>query len=308
MNDMNAVVLTDDQKAREHSFLVAIVLDIAIVVAMVTVSIVGGSFTLLAETLRCILGLLPEWFAFGVLRRIHRGVLVDLDYGTGKLEQVANLVIGATMLLASAWIVVGSLKILSGERELGTPIGLAAAAVVGFINLYINVIAWDAIRRLPGVLDSTILKAQLTLRRTKLLSSVIISVDLTVAALSTDPVVVAFADAVGSMWVAGYMTVIGIQALRGSLPDLLDFSAGKSIEEAVGRSLIRHSADYKGLQRVRTRRSSHTAFVEIALEFEPGLTMAEVDRRIAALKATMREEVGEAEVSVLASASGRSVP
>lgn len=302
MSDVIGVVLTDEQEARERSFLVAIVLDIAIVVAMVTVSIVGGSFTLLAETLRCILGLLPEWFAFGVLRRIHRGVLVDLDYGTGKLEQVANLVIGATMLLASGWIVVGSLKILSGERELGTPIGLAAAAVVGFVNLYINVVAWDAIRRLPGVLDSTILHAQLTLRRTKLLSSVIISTDLTVAALSTDPVVVAFADAVGSMWVAVYMTVIAIKALRVSLPDLLDFSAGEAVHQGVNRGLAKHAGDYTQLQRVRTRRSSHTAFVEIALEFEPGLSMAEVDRRIAALKTTMREEVGEAEVSVLASA------
>jgi divalent metal cation (Fe/Co/Zn/Cd) transporter len=302
---VTGVVLTGEQKSREHSFLVAIVLDIAIVIAMVTVSIVGGSFTLLAETLRAILGLLPEWFAFGVLRRIHRGSLVDLDYGTGKLEQVANLVIGATMLLAAGWVVIGAMQILSGNRELGPPIGLAAAAVVGFINLYINVVAWDAIRRIPGVHDSTILEAQLTLRRTKLLASVIISADLTVAALSTDPVVVAVADAVGSMWVAGYMIVIAFHALRGSLPDLLDYSAGKSIQEAVDRSLARHAADYTQLQRVRTRRSSHTAFVEIALEFEPGLSMAEVDRRIAALKTTMREEVGEAEVSVLASAAGR---
>ena len=299
---MSAVVLTDEQKAREHSFLVAIVLDIAIVIAMITVSIAGGSFTLLAETLRAILGLLPEWFAFGVLRRIHRGVLVDLDYGTGKLEQVANLVIGATMLLAAGWVVIGALEILSGERELGPPIGLAAAAIVGFINLYINVVAWDAIRRLPGVRDSTILMAQLTLRRTKLLASVVISADLTVAALSTDPVVVALADAVGSIWVAGYMMVIAYQALRESLPDLLDFSAGKPIQEGVERSLARHAGDYAQLKRVRTRRSSHTAFVEVALEFEAGLSMAEVDRRITALKSTMREEVGEAEVSVLASA------
>ena len=130
----------------------------------------------------------------------------------------------------------------------------------------------------------------------------IISNDLTVAALSTDPVVVAVADALGSMWVAGYMTVIAVQALRGSLPDLLDFSAGKSIQEAVNRSLARHAGDYPHLQRVRTRRASHTAFVEIALEFEPHLSMAEVDRRIAALKATMRDEVGDAEVSVLAAA------
>ncbi len=305
---MTEVVLTADQKAREHSLLVAIVLDIGIVVAMVTVAIVGGSFTLLAESIRATLGLFPEWFTFGVLRRIHRGVLVDLDYGTGKLEQVASLVIGVSMLLASVWIVIGAFQILGGERELGAPIGLAAAAVAGMVNLYLNVVAWDGIRRLPGVRESTIMNAQLTLRWTKLLASIIISVDLTIAALSTDPVIVAVADAVGSLLVAAYMGIIAIQALRGSLPDLLDFSAGKSIQEGVDRSLARHADDYTQLQRVRTRRSSHTAFVEIALEFEPGLSMAEVDRRIAALKTTMRQEVGEAEVSVLASAAERTAP
>ncbi len=302
---MTEVVLTEDQKAREHSFLVAIILDIGIVVAMVTVAIVGGSFTLLAESIRATLGLFPEWFTFGVLRRIHRGVLADLDYGTGKLEQVASLVIGVSMLLASVWIVIGAFRILGGERELGAPIGLAAAAVAGMVNLYLNVVAWDGVRRLPGVRESTIMNAQLTLRWTKLLASIIISADLTVAALSTDPVIVAVADAVGSLLVAAYMLLIAFQALRGSLPDLLDFSAGKSIQEAVDRSLARHAGDYSQLQRVRTRRSSQTAFVEIALEFEPGLSMAEVDRRIASLKTTMREEVGEAEVSVLASAGER---
>ena len=303
---MSEVVLTNEQKAREQSFLVAIVLDLGIVVAMVTTAVVGGSFTLLAESIRGGLGLFPEWFSFAVLRRIHRGVLADLDYGTGKLEQVASLFIGVSMLAASVWIVTGAVRILGGERELGAPMGLAAAAVAGMVNLYINVIAWDGVRRLPGVRESTIMNAQLTLRWTKLLASIIITVCLTIAALSTDPVVVAVADAVGSLLVAAYMATIAFKALRGSLPDLLDFSAGKSIKEAVDRTLARHAEDYSQLRRVRTRRSSHTAFVEIALEFDPGLSMAEVDRRIATLKTAMREEVGEAEVSILASAaSGR---
>jgi divalent metal cation (Fe/Co/Zn/Cd) transporter len=302
---VSEAVLTDDQKAREHSFLVAIVLDIAIVAAMVAVAIVGGSFTLLAESIRGGLGLFPEWFSFGVLRRIHRGVLVDLDYGTGKLEQVASLFIGISMLAAAVWIASGAFRILGGERELGQPIGLAAAAAAGMVNLYLNVIAWDGVRRLPGVRESTIMNAQLTLRWTKLLASIIITVDLTIAALSTDPVIVAVADATGSLLVAAYMAIIGVKALRESLPDLLDFSAGKSIKEAVDRTLALHASDYAQLQRVRTRRSSHTAFVEIALQFEPGLSMAEVDRRITALKSRMREEIGEAEVSVLASAAPR---
>ena len=60
--------------------------------------------------------------------------------------------------------------------------------------------------------------------------------------------------------------------------------------------------EYSQLQRVRTRRSSHTAFVEIALEFDSGLSMAEVDRRIASLRRQCAKS-GRGRVSVLASAS-----
>ena len=70
-----------------------------------------------------------ELFALGVMRRIHRGVLADLEFGTGKLEQIANLVIGVGMLGGAAWIVVKALAIVIGERTVGAPFGLALAAI-----------------------------------------------------------------------------------------------------------------------------------------------------------------------------------
>jgi len=300
-----AATLTADQRARERSIATAIVLDVGIVAVMAAVALAGGSFTLLAESIRGGLGVLPECFSYVVLRRIHRGVLEDLDYGTGKLEQVAGLVVGASMLFAAGWIVVGALRIVSGARPVGTPVGLALAAMAGTVNLLINVVAWDGIRRLAAPGDSLIMQTQSTLRWTKLFASAIVTADLTVAALSTDDVIVAGADALGSFLVAGYITVTALQALRGALPDLLDVSAGQAVREGVTRSLSRHAGDYIQMQRVRTRRSSQTAFIEVALEFDAGLSMAEVDRRVEALKATMREEVGPAELSVLASASKR---
>ena len=96
-----AIRLAPDQRAKERSVASAIVMDVAIVATFVTVGVVGGSFTLLADSIRAGLGVVLECFSYVVLRRIHRGVLVDLDYGTGKLEQVANLVIGASMLFGA---------------------------------------------------------------------------------------------------------------------------------------------------------------------------------------------------------------
>jgi divalent metal cation (Fe/Co/Zn/Cd) transporter len=298
---MRVLPITDEQYAREQSILVAIAMDVTIMAAMVVVSVAGGSFTLFAESIRVVLGLVPEFFTYAVIRRIHRGVLVNLDYGTGKLEQLANLVIGISMLIAAVWIVVGAGEILSGDRKVGAPIGLACAAIAGMVNLCINIIAWDGMRRVTASDDSTILQAQLTLRWTKLVASLIIGLDLTLAALSADDVIVTWADAIGSLVVAAYMTVTAVQALRRALPDLLDLSAGAVVRQAVDRALARYG-DGMQVLRVRTRRSGHTVFVELALAYDEGFSRADVDRQVVALKESIGETVEGAEVSVLATA------
>src|SRR4029453_6240930 len=78
--------------------------------------------------------------------RVHRGKLQDLEFGGGKLEQVANLVTGLGMLGAAAWIATKAMAIVSGPGGAGTPRGLALAAMVGALNAYINFLAWDRMR------------------------------------------------------------------------------------------------------------------------------------------------------------------
>ena len=56
---------------------------------------------------------------------------------------------------------------------------------------------------------------------------------------------------------------------------------------------------YQRLDRIRSRRSGRVVFVEIVLSFEPGLTIAEVNRRIAALKHSMAQEIEHADISIL---------
>jgi divalent metal cation (Fe/Co/Zn/Cd) transporter len=95
------------------------------------------------------------------------------------------------------------------------------------------------------------------------------------------------------------MVLNGSDMLRTGIPDLLDRSAGKTVRDTVDRVLAGSAGDYQRLDRLRSRRSGRVVFVEIVLSFDPGLTIAEVNRRIAALKQSMANEIAHADISIL---------
>jgi divalent metal cation (Fe/Co/Zn/Cd) transporter len=295
--------VTPEQLAEERSLLFALVADVGILTAFLLVGLFGGSLTLTAEFIRGSLMNMIELFALVVMRRIHRGVLADLEFGTGKLEQIANLVIGVGMLGGAAWIVVKALAIVVGERTVGAPLGLALAAIAGALNAYVNLLAWDAMRRAARSGSSLVMLGQLQARVVKLVSSLVVTVTMTIAALSTDNVVVAWADAGGSIFVAVFIFANAIAMLQSGVPDLLDRSAGTAVRAAVERTLAHHAGEYRRLDRLRSRRSGRVVFIEIALSFEAGLTIAEVNRRIEILRQAMSREIEHADISILALAN-----
>ena len=307
--------ITLEQQAEESSVQFGLVVDSGLGILFLLIGILGGSLTLVAEVIRGGLMCLIELFALIVMRRIHRGQLADLEFGTGKLEHIANTVIGAAMLGGAIWVMASALATVARERALGTPFGLAMAAMAGALNLYLNFLAWDRMRRALRAESSLVMLGPLRSRAVKLVASLFVLVTLTVAALSTDEEVVAWADAIGSLFVAAFIVVNALGLLGSGLGDLVDFSAGRAVREAVDRALARHSSDYGELARVRSRRSGRVVFIELALHFDPGLSIAEVNRRIDALKQSLSGEIEHADISILALAppdwnpgSARSAP
>ena len=293
--------LTPQQAAEERSVLVAIVLDVAISAVFTVTGLLGGSLTMIAETIRVWLMLAIEVFSLGVMRRIHRGTLTGLEFGTGKLEQLANVLIGLGLVGGALWVGFNVVEILAGDIQIGTPLGLSLAAIFGSVNTLINVLAWDGMRRNLATSPSLLMQGQLRARVVKLVSSLFVQVTMTVAAVATDEAVVVWADAVGSTFVAFVMFANGIKMLRESLPDLLDQSAGTEVRDAIERVLAGHAVDAAAIGRVRTRRSGKRLFVDIAMGFDGTASIAEVDRRIEAIKAAVRQELADAEVSIQAS-------
>jgi divalent metal cation (Fe/Co/Zn/Cd) transporter len=295
--------ITPEQQAEESSVQFGLVADSGVLVVLLLSGILGGSLTILAEAIRGSLMILTELFSLVVMRRIHRGQLADLEFGTGKLEQVANTVIGAAMLGGAVWIVIRALTVLVGERAVGTPFGLAMAAIAGALNAYCNLLAWVRMRRALRAKSSLVMVGQLRARIVKLVSSLFVLVTMTLAALAMDEEVAAWADILGSLFVAAFIVANALDMLASGLADLLDRSAGRAVRDAIDRALARHAGDFGQVARVRSRRSGRVVFIELALRFDPRLSLAEVNRRIDNLKQSLGREIEHSEISVLALAT-----
>lgn len=293
------VQIAPEQAAEEHALFLALFADCFMLTTWILVGVLGGSLTVIAEALRGALMMSTEVFAYFLMRRLHRGQLTDLEFGTGKLEQVANFLIGGGMLVGAAWIFSGALSIIAGERNLSTPIWLAVGALTGAINVVVNFTSWDGMRRAVRQESSLVMLAQYKSRTVKLFASCFVILALTVAALAPDEVVVAWADAIGSTFVAGFIVVNAIDILRDCIPDLLDRSAGRTVRDSVERALARHETEFRRMQRLRSRRSGRAVFVELTLDFEETLSMGEVNRRILRIRETLLAEIEHGDISIL---------
>jgi len=299
-----AAELTPAQREKERSIALGLIIDSFLLTSFFIAALASGSFTLLAECIRAVPMNLLEAGSLMALRRIHRQRLAHLEFGAGKLEQLINVTIGCGMLAGAAWIIAGGIAILSGDQHLATPIGLAMAAAINSVNLLLNLVVWDAVRRAAALESSMIMAGQLASRSAKLMSSVVVQCTMTVAAVSMDPLIAAWADVGGSIFVAGVIVWTAVGLLRSGVPDLMDLRAGAAADRTISAVLERGAADLARVDRVRSRRSGSTVFVEATMAFPGALTVGEVDGRIARLQADLAAAVPGAELAVVLAEDG----
>src|SRR4029077_17315323 len=130
-----------------------------------------------------------------------------------KLEQAVNMIIGGAMLVGAAWILAAAYA-RSNDVAIPSPIGLTVTAVIGELNLLLNI--WAFVVALRGARDglSVIATAYCRSRLVKLVASCIVLLALMISARALDPGISLAADAVGSSFVACFMMFIAVRMLR----------------------------------------------------------------------------------------------
>lgn len=290
------------QRKQERALALAIWLDWILIVPYCIVAVAVGSLAMIAEILRGIPLMVVVAFSLYTLRRIHRGLVADYDFGVGKLERTLSG-IAAVLLLLAAGFVTWRAFIMKPEAPPSSFLGAVAIAFV-CLNLGVNaapvVPLWRSLRGQPSV----IVLSHFRTRLAKALGSVIIVASVTIHSLSPEPMVGRIAETVGAIVQAGFMIVVGVGLLRDALPDLLDRAIAEPMQMQVNRTLVTFFHDYDELIAVRTRRSGNVAHVEITLGFAPDKTLRELTEIIARMQEHLQEAIPNSDIVIVPQAAG----
>src|SRR5262245_23583252 len=143
---------TLQQLKQERALALAIWLDWLLLVPYWTVAVAVGSLAMIAEILRGLPLMILIIISWYTLRRIHRGLITDYDYGIGKLERSLSGLAAMLLLFAAAFV---TWRAFVMKPEAPPSSVLAVVAIVSVcINLGVNaapvIPLWRLLRGQPS--------------------------------------------------------------------------------------------------------------------------------------------------------------
>lgn len=291
------IPITPEQRNKESAVFWAIVLDSACFCFMLVVGLFSGSMTVISEISRILLLLTIEIVSYMVLRRAHRGMFPEYEFGTGKIERIVNLLVAFGLGITCLYIF-SKIVSMGDDAPLSLP-NLFLSVISADINLAINVWFTLSFVRVNQEEISIIILSQIKSRIAKTVATVIVLVVLIFTLCLPDPKSARIVDILGSIFVLCFMLVIAVDLLRESLPEILDRSVPDPDQYQILRILIKHFDRYDGFGGYRTRRSGKDLFIMITLGFFANMTVSEIQSRLEPILRDMKSEIPNAIVSVV---------
>lgn len=282
----------------ERAILTGCLLDIFICAVTLVAAFWGNSLTLLGECVRGGLLIILELVLLVLLRRINRGTIADYDYGTRKLEQFANLVVGIAMVLGALWLLSGVARRFD-TVQVQSSTGMAFGALAALANLAINSWVFYLLWRSSRGGTSIIINGQLLSRLSKVIASALVAVAVLVNAYVGAEGIGHWADIVGTLIVVAVMLTFGARMIQESLPHLIDRALSDRQQATINRALAMSFDSYDELLEVRTRTQGSDAWIEIEVGFAADRSIGEVHRLAEEMAAKIRQVIPGAHVLVI---------
>ena len=217
-------------------------------------------------------------------------------YGIGKLENLVSLFIGLVMVGCSLFLLT---KVVNHFHHpvptSGTLPGILIFAAYAGIGFGI----WTRNRWILRHQHSPIIESQARLWFSKASFDALMATALALELLFRGHPWSFYLDPLASLLGVGFMLHAAYAIFSSSVDDLMDATLGETTQLQILKQLVQHIDDYERIHKVRSRRSGSHIFVEVFLEFNPDLRMAEAQKRIHRLRHAIAETVPGAEVSIL---------
>jgi cation diffusion facilitator family transporter len=255
------------QQGARRSILVSVCVNLVLTALQVTAGLFAGSQALIADGIHSLSDLLADFVVLLASRHSSKAADADHHYGHYRYENAASLVLGGLLLavglgmLWSALVKIEAPQAIPQVHVIALYVALGALLAKELLFRYMLAIAkW---------LRSSMLVANAWHARSDAASSLVVAIGIGGNLLGF-----ALLDPIAALVVGLMVTRMGASFAWNALHDLMDRAV--SVEEiAAIEQTLRQTPGVLGLHDLRTRRVGDLAIVDVHLELDAGMTVAQ---------------------------------
>lgn len=265
--------------------------NIALTIVKFVAGILGGSTAMLADAVHSASDLVTDIIVIVFTRISGKGKDKGHDYGHGKFETLATVVVSLMLLVVGAEMIKSSYQQIRSALE-GNP--LPAPEMIALWAAVISIIGKEFLYqwtvKVGKRLSSPVVIANAWHHRTDALSSV------------GSLVGIAGAIALGGEWTildplvgAAISIVIIVMAVKMSIPALAELTEASLPEKTEQKMLeiIRSVEGVRGVHELKTRLCGHYCIADFHIVVDPETTILESHETTVIIERKLREEFGE---------------
>lgn len=265
--------------------------NIALTIVKFVAGILGGSTAMLADAVHSASDLVTDIIVIVFTRISGKGKDKGHDYGHGKFETLATVVVSLMLLVVGAEMIKSSYQQIRSAVE-GNP--LPAPEMIALWAAVISIISKESLYqwtvKVGKRLSSPVVIANAWHHRTDALSSV------------GSLVGIAGAIALGGEWTildplvgAVISIVIIVMAVKMSIPALAELTEASLPEKTEQKMLeiIRSVEGVRGVHELKTRLCGHYCIADFHIVVDPETTILESHETTVIIERKLREEFGE---------------
>jgi cation diffusion facilitator family transporter len=247
--------------------LIGSVIDLLLGIVKIIVGIGASSQALIADGIHSLSDLATDFLVLFAAKHAHRQADDEHPYGHGRIETVATVILGVSLVIVALGISYDAVRRLLAPELLLHPGWLAL--LVAVISVVSKELIYQYTARAARRLRSKMLQANAWHSRSDAISSIIV----VIGVLATMAGYPSF-DALAAVAVALMVAKIGWDLLWKSLQELIDTALDPEEVEAIRKTIMAVDG-VRACHMLRTRHSGSDALVDVHILVDPKLSVSE---------------------------------
>ena len=252
------------------------VVNVALTVFKFVAGILGRSSAMVADAVHSLSDLVTDAIIFIFVRAASKPVDRSHEYGHGKFETLATLIVGCILIVVGLGIMIAGIKdciaFFQGEKG-------EHPRMIALIAAVLSIVMKEAVFRYTlkqaHKIDSPILIANAWHHRSDAFSSIATLVGVAGAMFLGDNGLIL--DPLAAILVSFYICKSGYEVVKPSLDELLEKALPAETEKEI-RQLLKSVEGVEGVHKLKTRKIGNQFAIEVNTEMDGNISLEEAHR------------------------------